>query len=167
MPVMSLRVECVTISSLRMPAVILKRFWFYIRYSNALFSLNAYFSFRATKLLATPGGPNRKILSPAMAANKERAMVCSFSNTPSLRASRSLWIRGLIELMFFQFECKNKNKLRMKKNKTESHYREFVCFPFNIVNSRFLLFYSLWQELYFKELKDAFLEDKTLILTYS
>ena len=39
----------------------------------------------------------------------------------------------------------------MKKNKTESHYREFVCFPFNIVNSRFLLFYSLWQELYFKE----------------
>lgn len=55
----------------------------------------------------------------------------------------------------------------MKKNKTESHYREFVYFPFNIVNFRFLLFYSLWQELYFKELKDAFLEDKTLILTYS
>lgn len=54
----------------------------------------------------------------------------------------------------------------MKKNKTGSLYREFMCFPFNIVNSRFLLFYSLWQELYFKELKDAFLEDKTLILTY-
>lgn len=41
-----------------------------IRYSNALFSLNAYLSLRATKLLATPGGPNRKILSPGNGCQK-------------------------------------------------------------------------------------------------
>ena len=70
-----------------------------IRYSKASASLNASLSLRATKLLATPGGPSRKILSLAMADNRESAMVCSFSNTPSLRDFSSWVIWDLIDFM--------------------------------------------------------------------
>lgn len=50
-----------------------------MRYSNALASLKTIFSRLATILLAVPGGPNRKMLSPAMAARSARLIMCSFS----------------------------------------------------------------------------------------
>ena len=53
-----------------------------MRYSKAFPSLNASFRRRATKLFAVPGGPSRKILSPAMALSNDMAMICSFSYTP-------------------------------------------------------------------------------------
>ena len=66
-----------------------------IRYSKALAPRKASFRRRATILLATPGGPSRKMLSPAMADSSERAMTCSFSYTRSLSCPRSCFMRSL------------------------------------------------------------------------
>ena len=41
----------------------------------------------------TPGGPNRKMLSPAMAESNDKAMTCSFSYTLSLSCCSRLFIR--------------------------------------------------------------------------
>ena len=87
-----------------------------IRYSKASASLNASLSLRATKLLATPGGPNRKILSPAMADNRESAMVCSFSNTPSLRDFSSWVIWDLIDFMRQMISCVVSRRQRYKNS---------------------------------------------------
>ncbi|KDS21130.1 hypothetical protein M082_1283 [Bacteroides fragilis str. 3725 D9 ii] len=73
-------------------------------------------SLRATKLLATPGGPNRKILSPAMADNRESAMVCSFSNTPSLRDFSSWVIWDLIDFMRQMISCVVSRRQRYKNS---------------------------------------------------
>ena len=64
-----------------------------IKYSKALACLNANFNLRATILFATPGGPNKKILSPAMAESNDKAMTCSFSYTLSLSCFSRLFIR--------------------------------------------------------------------------
>ena len=87
-----------------------------IRYSKASASLKASLSLRATKLLATPGGPNRKILSPAMADNRESAMVCSFSNTPSLRDFSSWVIWDLIDFMRQMISCVVNRRQRYKNS---------------------------------------------------
>ena len=50
-----------------------------IRYSKAFASLNAAFRRRATIDLATPGGPNKRTLSPASAANNDKPNSVSFS----------------------------------------------------------------------------------------
>ena len=42
-----------------------------IKYSNALACLNASFILLAIKLLAIPGGPSKKTLSPLRAASKQ------------------------------------------------------------------------------------------------
>ena len=50
-----------------------------MRYSNDRALRNALFSLRATMLFATPGGPRRIILSPAIAARRDRLISESFS----------------------------------------------------------------------------------------
>ena len=65
-----------------------------IRYSNAEALRNASFSRRPTILLATPGGPKRKMLSPATAESRARATICSFSKTLSFSCCNRDAIRG-------------------------------------------------------------------------
>ena len=87
-----------------------------IRYAKASASLKASLSLRASRLLATPGGPYRKMLSPAIADSRESAMVCSFSNTPSLRAFSNWVICDLIDFMRQMILCVVSGGQRYKKS---------------------------------------------------
>ena len=52
----------------------------FIRYSNDLPSLNISFILREIRLLATPGGPKKNILSPDKVANSANLIASSLSN---------------------------------------------------------------------------------------
>ena len=54
-----------------------------MRYSKAFPSRKISFSRLATRLLAVPGGPNKKKLSPATAQSNDIARMCCFSYIPS------------------------------------------------------------------------------------
>src|SRR5574344_1123914 len=71
-----------------------------IRYSKLCASLKANFNRRAIILLATPGGPNKMILSPAKAANKARAISDSFSYIPLFISLRRTTILSFIIYKF-------------------------------------------------------------------
>jgi hypothetical protein len=75
-----------------------------IRYSKLRFSQNTSFSLRATKLLAVPGGPNKKMLSPAILHSNASERMCSFSYTPSLITLIKVVIRFFI--LYFYLKAK-------------------------------------------------------------
>ena len=60
-----------------------------IRYSKERPFRKADFSLLATMLFAVPGGPSRKILSPATAAKRDRESTCSFSKIPFPKTSNN------------------------------------------------------------------------------
>ena len=65
------------------------------------------YALSAIILFAVPGGPSRKILSPATAAKRDRESTCSFSKSPFPKASNNWAIRFLsiirAALSFYSF----------------------------------------------------------------
>lgn len=62
---------------------------------------NASFNRFAIRLLATPGGPRKKMLSPEMADKSDNAMGCSFSKIPSFMAYNNWVICDFTVFMYF------------------------------------------------------------------
>ena len=74
-----------------------------IKYSKLTPSRKAYLRRRAIKLLPTPGGPSRKMLSPATAVNNARRTASSRSYRPALKDCSSRWVRVRTSLLTVGF----------------------------------------------------------------